>query len=88
VHQVLEVGTEAFDVVRIIAADEIVKGTESWGDKGLYVHAVFRQEKQNTEATLENTKYPLNDVSGRGMAQIEEFFLVSWPMMWTLVKIQ
>jgi len=61
---VIKVLVEVLNVVGIIPADEIVQGTEGWGDEGLYFEAIFRWEEENAEATLEDAEDSLNDISG------------------------
>lgn len=78
---ILEVESRCIIGVRGVAAsDEILKGTESGWDAGLGFHIKFRCNNKNPESALEDAEDPLNCIACRCMAEVEEFFLVRWPV--------
>jgi hypothetical protein len=58
-------------IIGIVCADKIMYGSQSRGNSRLNLQAILGRQKKYSEAALQNTKYPLNNITSRCVTKIK-----------------
>ena len=67
--------------VRVEHLDEVVDSTECSWDVCLYIQIIFCRDYKYSPLTLYHAKCLLNHIAKSGMMEVEQFFLVVWPIV-------
>ena len=73
---------KAFDfgnIINIMNPNEVMQYTDGRYHFILSGKVILRRNYQESETSLDNTKYPLDNISGLRMSQVEEIFVVLGP---------